>query len=85
MKKFKEGEIFINTVKAYPRSEFKCNSGVVTFNRQNYPSANSRIPIESIGLNELINPVPIDLSPELLLLENEDALLVENGDFIILD
>lgn len=92
MKKFKEGEIFRNVIKAYPKVQFFANNGLVRFDRQNYPAAESNIPIESIGLFDLIHTVyagptaggeaGIDNG---LLTEAGDFLITESGDNIIIE
>jgi hypothetical protein len=90
MKKFKEGDIFYNTIRCYPKVEFFANAGQVHYNKQNHPAITSRIPIESVGLFELLNPVPIDLSGggvpnNSLLTEGGDSLITEGGDFILIE
>lgn len=90
MKKFKEGEIFYNTIKAHPKVEFFANSGIVRYNRQNNPVGSSNINNDSITLSDLINPVYAGLTSNgvvippsvdgALLAENADFLLTESGD-----
>jgi len=57
MKKFKNSDIFYNIIKTYPKVKFFMNAGQGHIGKQNYPAETSRIPIESIGLFDLINPV----------------------------
>jgi hypothetical protein len=90
MKKFKEGDIFYNTIRCYPKVEFFANGGRVHYNKQNHPAITSRIPIESVGLFELLNPVPIELDDgtipdNSLLAEDGDSLKTEGGDFILIE
>lgn len=84
MKKFRDGEIFYNVIRAYPKVKFFANNGRVRYDRQNYPSAASNVPVESVGLFDLINREyagPIgnaDTGPVI-----DNALLTEGGDFLI--
>lgn len=55
MKKFENGDIIINVIKAHPKVEFFANGGVVHFNRQNYPAAESNVEVESVGLFDNIH------------------------------
>ncbi len=87
MKEFKDGDIFHNIIRAYPKVSFFLNSGVAHYNKQNYPAGSSRIPIESVGFNELINPIYIGPSTGIvvdgaLMAENTDFLLTETGDYL---
>lgn len=90
MKKFKDGDIFYNVIKAYPKVRLFCNAGQGRYGKQNYPPASSGIPIESAGLFEHINPVYAGPSSGIeinnwILAENGDFLLAENGDNLILE
>ena len=90
MKKFKDGDIFYNIIRCYPKVEFFSNGGVVHFNRQNYPAITSPVPVESLALFELVNPIQLILDTSeipdgSLLAENGDSLLTQGGDFILIE
>ena len=57
MKKFKDGEIIYNVIKAHPKVEFFANSGVVHYNKQNHPAASSNTPLESVSLFDFPNKI----------------------------
>jgi hypothetical protein len=89
MKKFKEGEIRYNVIKTHPKFEMYSNGGIVRFNRQNYPSVESDVPIESISISELIHKIPVAVAASALdnaiLAENSDPITAESGDNLIVE
>jgi hypothetical protein len=56
MKKFTKEEVVYGIIKTHPKFEIYSNAGIVRFNRQNYPSEQTDVPIESISL-EVIHSV----------------------------
>lgn len=82
MKKFKDGEIFHNIIKAYPKVEFFANSGQVHYGRQAYPAAASNTPIESVSIFDIPNPFyagpPSTIAPNII-----NGILAEDGSFLI--
>lgn len=82
MKRFKEGEIFHNVIRAFPKVKFLANNGLVRFDRQNYPAAASNIPIQSVALFDLINKQYA--GPSSVIGPTVDgAILAETGDFLV--
>lgn len=74
MKKFNDGEIFVSTLKVYPKVKFFGYNGVVYYNK----TAET-----SVKLNEfLVSP----LIPEgAILLETEETLMTEDDDYIVIE
>ena len=82
LKKFENGDLFVNRIKAYPRVRVFTYSGSMYYN-------NDSISQDGVKINDfLFEPVANEPSPvPLTVLATEDGeyLLTEDGTFIILE
>ena len=73
MKKFEEGDIFINRIKAYPSVKIFGYSGSFYINNGVE---------QSISINEFLTVIP---PSEVLTTENEILLITESGDYLVIE
>ena len=87
-KKFRKNDIYVNRVKTYPKVEFFLNSGsinTVYYNRTQQISGT--VKDGHIYVQNVINEDPLEII-ELdgaLLIEGEDFIITENGEFILIE
>ena len=77
MKKFTENDIFINTIKVYPKVRFFTNNGQIYYNDTNK---------SGVEIGDFLGPAISEI--ELLnyvLTENGDILLTEAGEGLIIE
>jgi hypothetical protein len=73
MKKFSENDVFISTLKVYPKVSFFGNSGIVYYNNTNE---------KGVLLNDfLLERIPAGAITN----ELGEPLLTESGDYIIIE
>lgn len=78
MKKFTENDIFVNTIKVYPKVRFFVYSGSVTYN----DTKNS-----GVLLNDFLLSLPgVSFIPEnAIAAEDGVAIVTEDGDYIVIE
>lgn len=75
MKKFDKKDVFINTIKTYPKVKIFSNSGRFFYNsEENGPK-----------LNAFLYHLDKGIPDGAILLEDSDTLMTEDGDFIIIE
>jgi len=80
MKKFTENDIFVNTIKVYPKVRFFIHSGTVLFN----DTRNSGVLLNDFLLGATgENPSPVPAG--VIITEDGEYLLTEDGTFIIIE
>ena len=75
MKKFEEGDLFINRIKAYPKIRLVGYSGSIFINNEQETQ---------IKLSDFL-PIPVPRDDALLTEENGDLLITEDGDYLLIE
>lgn len=79
MKKFNNGDIIYNKIKAYPKVRFFVNSGSISYN-------NTDTDGNAVLFDFLRAPQPAVIEESCFILaENSDVLLAENSDALIIE
>ena len=80
MKKFTQNDVFVNTIKVYPKVRFFVHSGSVSYN----DTKDSGVLLNDFLLS-LPGPGASTIPVDAILAENEDPILTEDGDYIIIE
>lgn len=75
MKKFTQNDVFVNTIKVYPKIRFFVHSGSVSYN----DTKNN-----GVLLNDFL-PSPFGIPEGAILLETEEPLMTEGDDYIVIE
>jgi len=78
MKKFEDGDIFVNTIKTHPKVSLFGYNGNIYINNTNETT---------VKLNDFL-PFPVQRPPTddaLLTEENGDFLITEGGDYLLIE
>lgn len=74
MKKFTQNDIFVNTIKTYPKVRFFANDGNIYYNDTNKTG---------VELGDFLQPE--DIVDSIMLTEAGDILITETGDVLIIE
>lgn len=80
MKKFTQNDVFVNTIKAYPKVRFFVHSGSISYN----DTTDSGVLLNDFLLS-LPGPGTSIIPGDTLLTEAEDPILTEDGDYIVIE